>query len=75
MAAGAVLLAVGPALVIINAISSDSLLYMPFATRLGLSVVPACIAAALIGMRHRLSAKVLCVLVGAGLVVMVNTIR
>ena len=65
--AGLVLLLVGPALAIINAISDDSFLGFPFPARMGFSVLPACLAAAATGIRGRWPARLLTIYVAVGL--------
>ena len=67
---GLIMLGIGPTLTVINAISADSFLGVPFATRMGVSVVPGCLAAGLGGLRNRRSARLLAIFVSAGLVAM-----
>jgi hypothetical protein len=74
LATAAVLLAIGPTLIVINSVSHDSLILPPLPRRFGLSMLPACFTAALAGARSVWASRALAVFVGGGLLVMVATI-
>lgn len=70
VAAGTVMLTTGPVLAVINAVSEDSFLAVPFPTRMALSVVPGCLAAAFGGLRSKWSQRLLTSGAAVGLVAM-----
>lgn len=65
--AAAAMLIVGPTMVIINAVSSDTFLGLPIPTRMALSVVPGCLAAFAGGIRSRWASRALVGFVSAGI--------